>query len=76
MQWLSSIMYIISKLTTVLIFVEILHFEKTLIIVYSAYSHNVVDDGPVTKVSCLDSGHFLGNSSLEVVTIVDTPGKA
>jgi hypothetical protein len=45
-------------------------------IVYSAYSHNVVDDGPVTKVSCLDSGHFLGNSSLQVVTIVDTPGKA
>ena len=36
----------------------------------------MVDDGPFTKSSFFHSaaGHFLGNSSLKVKTVIDTPG--
>ena len=41
----------------------------------SAFSHAVDRDEPVTKYPCQDSGHFLGNTSLPVINIVDTPGR-
>ena len=47
---------------------------KKVLKLISALSHIDLYE-PITKFPCKDSGHFLGNSSLPLVNIVDTPGK-
>jgi hypothetical protein len=34
----------------------------------------LIKDTSMTKKTCLDYGHLLGNNSLPLVTVIDTPG--
>ena len=41
---------------------------------FKEVSHSFDMVGPATKFPCMDSGHLLGNTSLPILNILDTPG--
>jgi len=41
---------------------------------FKVYGLNV-NSNPVTRKTCEDHGHFLGNEKNPIITVIDTPGK-
>lgn len=40
---------------------------------FKVYGLNI-NSNPVTKKTCEDHGHFLGNERNPIITVIDTPG--